>query len=162
MATIKVGLEKEALVDDSDYAELARHRWRYNKSKLSDDLGYAYTSIRGKPVLMHRMIMKPPLGFVVDHVNRNGLDNRRQNLRTCSRAENLRNRKTAKSNKCGLKGVYLEEFNRHGNRCSKPWRAQIKVDGTRHNLGSHETKELAYQAYCRAAKLLHGDFHRLT
>lgn len=102
---------------------------------------------------LHRLMVACPEGLFVDHINGNGLDNRRSNLRICTHAENMRNRKTHSNNKSGYKGVY---FDKDGSR----WRAQIRAEGKKHSLGSFDTPEKAYEAYLSASKELHGEFAR--
>ena len=70
-----------AYVDTEDAPELKRHHWKLNKQ------GYAYSGT----VLMHRYVMEPPEGLVVDHIKWNRLDNRKEMLRVCTQAENARN-----------------------------------------------------------------------
>lgn len=72
-------------VDDNDFDWLNSYRW-------SVTLWYAATTIGGRSVYMHRLIMDPPEGLVVDHRNGDGLDDRRSNLRIVTRSENSRNR----------------------------------------------------------------------
>ena len=103
----------------------------------------------GRCAQLSRSIMNAPEGMVVDHINGNRLDNRRKNLRICSQAENLRNRKRNKNCSSGFKGVYARR-----NRCQ----ARITARGKCHYLGSFKTPEAAHEAYCKAARSLHGDF----
>src|SRR3546814_3106867 len=100
-------------------------------------------------LMMHRLIMNAPRGVEVDHINGNGLDNRRENLRLASTSQNQMNRKRTRS-ACGFKGV---TFNKG---CGK-WQAQIKRAGKNIYLGLHETPERASAAYKGAAKILFGD-----
>lgn len=95
-----------------------------------------------------RVIAAAPNGIVVDHINRDPLDNRRPNLRLCTIAENSRNRRRP-AGALGVKGV-----TRH----RKKFRAQIKVDRKTIVLGSFETVAAAHEAYCAAAVRLHGEF----
>jgi hypothetical protein len=74
-----------AYVDAADYEAISRYNWRLVSG------GYAGRYERGKYVLMHRQIMKPPKGKVVDHIHGNRMDNTRANLRLCTPAENSRN-----------------------------------------------------------------------
>lgn len=157
MATVKVGISHVAQVDDADLALVAAHRWRV-VAAANSDIRYAITTIEGHHTLMHRLIAGAARGEIVDHANRDGLDNRRQNLRRCTAAENLRNRKTHRSNRSGLKGVYFEG---RGQRV-KRWRAQIVCGGEKRTLGIFETKEAAHAAYCAAAQKLHGQFARVA
>jgi len=86
-------------------------------------------------------------------VNRNGLDNRRANLRLATRSENLRNRAVHCNNTSGYRGVRWKPARRK-------WVANITLNGQQHHLGYHATPEAAHQAYCAAARELHGEFAR--
>lgn len=132
-----------ALVDDTDYAALARYRWR-----LRDD-GYAGrgTYVGGRDgkrvtILMHRQVLglahgDPREG---DHRNRNRVDNRRSNLRIVTRAQGAQNRSAYERKKSPrLRGV---SFHRQ----SGKWYARCTVDGVRHSLGLHVSPELAAAA----------------
>jgi hypothetical protein len=147
MAQIPLANGGCATVDDADLPIVSSFAWRGQTSPSG-----IYV-VSGDGLLMHRLILNAPDGVMVDHINGNPSDNRRENLRLCTHAENMRNRKIAKHNKCGLKGVYQDTR-------KKKWRAEIVVDGKRFTLGSHATKELAHAAYCAAAKSLHGQFAR--
>jgi len=129
-----------------------------NDAHLLDDCwvdvypsGYRAVKCRrdGKKVLASRLLMNPQNGMVVDHINGDTLDNRRSNLRVCTQAQNLRNRKMSKCSSSGFKGVYAT---------GERWRARITSKGDRFYLGSFDNPEAAHEAYCRAAKILHGDF----
>src|SRR5262249_48906124 len=113
-------------VDDSDYEALDRFAWRV------DVHGYANRSVkrRGKShvMFMHREIINAREGQSVDHINHNKLDNRRANLRVCTKAENQRNQLKHRDGKSPYKGVYLEP--RTGR-----WAAQIWVGGRNRGLG---------------------------
>lgn len=99
--------------------------------------------------------MPVPKGMVTDHINGNKLDNRRENLRVCTQQENSRNRKIAKHNKCGFKGVIWDDGR-------KKWRAQLRHGGKTINAGRYETKELAAMAYNQRAATLFGIFAKLN
>jgi len=96
---------------------------------------------------MHRAIVKPPRGYVVDHVNGDGLDNRRENLRVCTLSENAQNRTFR--NACGFHGV-----RRHGSR----WQARLLGK----SLGMFESAEDAARAWDAAAKQEFREFARLN
>ena len=141
-----------AKIDECDLALVLAHKWYIDK------YGYAFTSLSRKAgtkrnIGMHRMIMNAPPGVEVDHVNREGLDNRRANLRLCTHMENMRNRRVRYNNRCGLKGVtpYKGRF-----------LAQIGCDGKNHKLGVFYTPEAAHEAYRRAAISMHGEFARIS
>lgn len=137
--------DQVALVDDSDFALISQHEWR------RDALGYAVARIGRALVSMHRLITGAESGQVVDHANHNTLDNRRSNLRVCTHAENMRNRKMAVTNKCGVKGVYWCASRRK-------FRAEIKAHGKKHFLGDFNDINEAGKAYAAAANRLHGEF----
>lgn len=89
-----------AIVDDDDYEYLIKYNWTAITSRKTL---YAIRSLDGKR--MHRIIMKSPDNLQVDHINGNGLDNRKCNLRNCTPSINQRNRGVNKNNKCGIKGA---------------------------------------------------------
>ncbi len=104
-----------------------------------------------KCFLMHRWVMGfPPSGVDVDHINGNGLDNRRCNLRLATRSQNLANAAIPRHNSSGYKGV---SATRNGK-----WLARIRKDRVQRNLGIFDTPEEAHAAYCEAAVSLYGEF----
>jgi len=141
-----------AVVDDDDFESLSKHRWYFQA-------GYAKRGkkvegrVNAKVVPMHREIlgMLPGDERVVDHIDGDGLNNRRSNLRICTVHENNRNRRLPRINKCGYKGVRKSSN-------GKWWYAQIGAFGKVIHLGQFNTPEEAHQAYCRAADELHGQF----
>jgi hypothetical protein len=160
MIQIELTQGKQSLVDDCD-SDLDELNWRAYKDR---NTFYAVRDIK-KPdgkwtsQKMHRVILERKLGRplvkgeLCDHINGNGLDNRRSNLRAATKAENGRNRGVQRNSKSGLKCVYFEK------RRSK-WRASIKVDGKRKHLGYFDTPEGASLAYQAAAKRYYGEFAR--
>lgn len=102
----------------------------------------------GKMEYLHRMIMDAPSGMVVDHINGNTLDNRRENLRLCLSKENVRYQ-------CPKRGKYKGVFQHKG---SSLWSAQIKKDGTRYSSCGFATAEDAAEEYNRLALLHFGEF----
>jgi hypothetical protein len=98
MKEIKLTTGQTALVDDEDFEEVNKYKW-YAKKNANGTL-YAITEIwhgrksvpRKTRIRMHRLIMKPADNMKVDHKNHNGLDNRKDNLRVCTTAENTRNK----------------------------------------------------------------------
>lgn len=100
---------------------------------------------------MHRVIMDAAPDALVDHINGNGLDNRRCNLRFATRTENQCNRRLTKTNASGYKGVRLH-------RQSGKWSARIRLDGRVVSLGYFCAAEEAAHAYDRAAIELFGEF----
>jgi hypothetical protein len=143
-----------AIVDPGDYESLTRHKWRLCKTK-GKNVVYAERGVRragGKysRVLMHRELVQPPDGYVIDHVNGDGLDNRRANLRPATVAQNAWN--AGKRNpRSGYKGVCLAKD-------KGLWRAAIVCNGQRKHLGYFRDKRDAAKAYDRAARKYHGSF----
>lgn len=101
---------------------------------------------------LHTFLTGWPL---VDHINGDGLDNRRGNLRPATDAGNRRNARLRTDNTSGFKGVYWYKSR-------EKWRAKIYVDGQGKCLGYHATPEEAARAYDAAARELHGEFARLN
>lgn len=143
-----------ALVDDVDYDRVMTLRWCVVPMVHCGKV-YAQASQgrRHSNIYLHRFLTNAPQGLQVDHVNGNGLDCRRENLRLCTVFENHWNRTKTKRNTSGYKGVA---------RNREKWVAVIKKFGKSYHLGRFETPELAYDAYCKAAITLHGEFARLT
>jgi hypothetical protein len=108
--------------------------------------------VRSRAGMLHRLLLGVPGGTIVDHANGNGLDNRRPNLRVCTHAENMRNRRPT-TNASGFKGVAVRPAGR-------PYQAHIRCDGRRYWLGRFDSPEGAHRAYCDAATRLHGEFAR--
>jgi len=101
---------------------------------------------------MHNLIIEVPPGMFIDHINHNGLDNRKANLRPATRTQNIWHRKKFKRHsRSRYKGVdWVKE--------QKKWRARIRVNGKRIYLGSFDNEISAAKAYDRAAKKHHGQF----
>lgn len=147
MAEIALKGGKIALVDDEDYATVAKWSWRCRDKK--DGHFYAVATIAKKPIYMHRFLMSPAFGQPVDHANGDGLDNRRANLRVCTTAQNQQNRRAIRSS-TGFKGVTLHP--------SGKFQAQIKVSGRCRYLGLHATAAAAAARYDQEARALFGTF----
>lgn len=105
------------------------------------------TNAKREKAFLHRLVMNAPKGYLVDHINRNILDNRKVNLRLATPAGNSRNRKPRGN--AVYKGI-RKTFNK--------WSATILVDGKSKFLGNFHTPELAAQAYNDAAILYYGEF----
>ena len=158
--TIPLTKGYSATVDSID-ADLLSSNWRVLLSACTyarAHFDYDPKTQKTKNKLMHRLILERVLnrplvtGEFVDHINGDGLDNRRSNLRLATKADNCRNAKLRKDNKAGLKGVSLDNGR---------WRARIRVNTKEIYLGSYSTKEAAHEAYKVAAKLYFGEFARV-
>lgn len=141
-----------AVVDDSDFERVAEHRWYANRSR-STQYAYRWDKTARKWESMHRFI----LGVTgstqqVDHANRNGLDNRRENLRLCSASQNQQNRAKFKSGD-GMTSRY-----KGVSRCRNRWQSVIKVNAKIVRLGMFKTQVEAAIAYDHAAMRHFGEF----
>ena len=121
--------------------------------RVEDDLRYVEFKLRGKTALLHRHLLGAGAGEFVDHINGDGFDNRRENLRLCIHTENMQNRRIHRNNRSGFKGVYFDV--RRGT-----YRAQVQAFNRRYCLGPFDTAEVAYEAYVEKAKQLHGAYFR--
>lgn len=139
--------QEQCLVDPQDADLVARHFWRL--SKPGTRWRYAVTTIRGKRVPMHRMILGVLPGILIDHINGDTLDNRRANLRVISNAANIQNQHRSRG-KSQFQGVAYQADR------IKPWRAQIMRDYKRVNLGNYATEIEAAAAYDVAAVRMFG------
>lgn len=148
---------KVAIVDDDMYEYLNQWKWHVNKQ------GNTYYVIRNKCTLlkkrvyesMHRLIMKPDKGFVIDHLDGNGLNNQRNNLRICTVSQNSMNRNKTVKNKSGFKGVIWWERN-------STWKAEIRHNKKKIYLGYYKNIIDAARAYNEAALKYHGEFANLN
>jgi len=146
----------EAIIDASDVPLVEGWNWYadvfgntvYGKNRSRN-------GIKNITILIHRVIMGDPDGFQIDHIDGDGLNNRRSNLRFATHAENLRNRKMAKNNTSGFKGVYWDL-------ARKKWRARITFDGKIYYLGRYQEIDTAHSAYVAASEKLHGKFGRVA
>jgi hypothetical protein len=142
---------KHALVDDSDFETLNQWQWRAQRARAGSNKFYAVRSgptNNGKRsvVWMHVQIMEAQLkdGQRPDHVDGNGLNNQRHNLRPSTHRQNCQNKRTSGCNKSGYKGVSWKKRN-------NKWCAQIKSDGKVLHLGLFASPVDAARAYDAAA-----------
>ncbi len=146
--------DKFAIVDADDYERLSKYKWH----ALQDSNNYYARKRRGHGmVLMHRLLLNAPRGLVVDHINHNGLDNRKSNLRLCTVAENNQNsRPCTRPNKWSkYKGVTFDK-----NR--KLFMAAIIHNKKRYFLGRFDSETDAAKAYDKKASELFGEFAYLN
>lgn len=143
----------DCLFDDQDAPQITPFKW-YSRPSTDGRRIYAVTSIAGKTVYMHRLIL--PTTNDVDHVNRDGLDNRRENLRGATRSQNMANG-GSKGGSSRYKGVALMRRVK-GDR----WGAWIMVNRQNRYLGTFLTEEDAARAYDDAAYEAWGDYAHLN
>lgn len=136
------------VVDDKDFSKFAIFRWYAEKHSHGH---YARRrNEKKKLVYLHRIIMNANRNQIVDHKNRNTLDNRKSNLRFCSPSQSSQNKKqTGGSSK--YKGVSWDKFNRK-------WKAQIQKNDKNFNIGRYTSEKKAALEYDKKAKELFGEF----
>jgi hypothetical protein len=141
-----------ALVDECDLPLVTPYAWTATQNKKST---YAMrqdrTGTRGRRrnILLHRQIMSPDAGLVVDHINGDGLDNRRANLRVCTQKQNQQNVRRGLANSSGAKGVGVRKSG---------FTAKIKVEKKNIWLGTYRSLDEAARAYDIAALAYFGAF----
>jgi hypothetical protein len=143
-----------AIVDADDYPRLSRHKWYAVKGSKTFYAVRGIVDGHGKRLQfkMHREVLKVPDNMLVDHVNRNGLDNRKANLRPATHTQNMCNRgRSARKRGSKYKGV-------HWNKSMKKWRVRIGVNRTRLRIGEFSNEIEAAKAYDRAARKHHKEF----
>jgi hypothetical protein len=144
-----------ATVDAIDAARVLSKKWRAHR-KVNTVYARANTSRKDgkrRVILLHRFILDATNGVFVDHIDGDGLNNRRDNLRLVTHAQNSTNRRRGINNTSGFKGVYLHKL-------SGRWRGRIFVSGKAICLGYHDTPEAAHEAYKAASIKLHGAYGR--
>jgi hypothetical protein len=137
------------MVDDEDYDFLNQHYWQVDKFK---SVG-CHTKVDGKRknILIHRLIMKPPKGVEIDHIDGNRLNNQKSNLRFATSSQNKINRGARKDCKSGYKGV---SWHKQRN-C---WTSRLMIDGKYQHLGLFKDKHKAAQVYNDNALKHYGEY----
>ncbi len=122
-----------AMVDDEDYDSLSKYKWSVSTlSWCCPNVRYARRFVGRKSIFMHRQIIGALTGQETDHINRDGLDNRRSNLRIVTRSQNGFNRGMQSNNTSGETGIVWHRRN-------KKWQAQAMIDRKMHYLGQFES-----------------------
>lgn len=164
MGTVAVPLTrgKIALIDEADADEIGRHKW----SAFNNGINRQWYAVRGeganpyRSVRMHRQLLGFPAG-PIDHVNGDGLDNRRCNLRACTITQN--NANAIKRRRGGIatsrfKGVRWSTAGRY--RAGGVWTARLHAHGVEHHLGCFASEVDAALEYDLAARAIFGRFAR--
>lgn len=141
---------KVALVDDEDFERVNQYKWHAFKNGRNE---YAKTCMN---LQMHRLILGiTDSKILVDHIDHDGLDNRRSNLRICTKAQNRFNSLPNRATSSQYKGVsWCNEY--------KNWRSMMDFQGKRINLGRFKSEIEAAKAYDAKAKELFGEFAYLN
>jgi len=152
MKEIELTKGQVTLVDDDDYEKFGHLKWHALKSRGNRFRAARSVCNKGKKrtLLLHREIIGAEPGDVVDHINRNPLDNRRSNLRIASHTKNLLNRPNQPNNKSGFKGVYWSSRDRL-------WMVDARAGEARISRG-FKTAADAARAYDDWVTVHHGEF----
>lgn len=140
-------------ISTEDFERVLSNKNRWNVSKMgrrNKTYIYVYTRFGEKKIGLHRFIMNPPDGMVVDHIDGNTLNNLRTNLRICTHSQNLKNAAVRSTNRTGFKGVSSTP-NPNGK-----YRAWFNGE----YIGCFSTPKLAHEAWVRIARVQHGEFFR--
>ena len=151
-------------IDDEDYEKLSKYKWYISKGRntfyVHRDIHIR--SIKGKTskkvMSIHRQIMRLDFGdkLVVDHINGDGLDNRKENLRVCTNIQNCQNRVNNRENCTSeYKGVYWDKSR-------SLWASEIKVNTKKTYLGRFKNENDAALAYNIAAIKYFGEYAKLN
>ncbi|MDD5061650.1 MAG: HNH endonuclease [Candidatus Marinimicrobia bacterium] len=137
-------INTKIILDSKDQYLLKEHSWFNCRGRIR-------IKIKNKQFFLHHLILPPKEGFVIDHINRNRLDNRRCNLRYVTHSQSQMNRSKQKNNTSGFRGVY---WNKH----AKKWVSIIGIKGKLIHLGYYINIEEAAKAYKNKAMELFGEY----
>lgn len=136
-----------ALVSDEDYESVSTCKWFVNNV---GGLSYAVTYKNNSGILMHRFILNPHSSAIIDHKDRNPLNNQRDNLRLCTQSQNQKNRKPNINSSSAFKGITKTQQGK--------WRVRVTIDGVRTNFGTFSDEIEAVKMYDRVAKKYYGEY----
>lgn len=151
MKTIGLTQGQFTLVDDEDFEWLNQWKWYAQKSS---NTCYAIRGV-GVATLMHRIILKAERNQIIDHINGDGLDNQKSNIRLCNHLQNNANRRKIKNCSSIFKGVCWSKS------CNK-WVASIACNQKKHHLGCFNSEIDAAKSYDDKALQLYGEFARIN
>lgn len=147
----KKGYGKYAIIDADDFDLVSQHKWHINEERGSVE---SCNSKNKQNIKIHRLIMEHHFGdsnLIIDHIDRDPLNNRKSNLRFCTYQENTFNKSKQKNCKSGVRGVYWDKSR-------SKWAAQIQINLKIIPLGRFEKFEDAVKARKEAEKKYYGDF----
>lgn len=158
MKTIQLTKGARAIVDNEDYDYLSQFHWHLHNQGYATRSHVYYRDGKkvNSKIYMHRDITTVQQGYDIDHVNHNKLDNRRCNLRICTRSQNMLNskkHKDAMSSK--FKGIYYEKRRKH-------FVVRIRLNGRTEYIGSFQSETVAALAYNQAVQTYHQEFALLN
>jgi len=148
----KVYGEVNYFIDDDDFEKISKYNWCLSYDKKLDGF---YVRSTCKNIKIHRLITDCPSDKVVDHINHNTLDNRKENLRICTRSENLRNCKKYKNG-------YVSKYKGLNLLPSGNFQVRIQYNKKPLWLGTYKTEKEAAEIYNKKALELFGEFANLN
>lgn len=139
---------RSIIFDDDDYQKIKDYKWHIVKIGFCF---YAESCIGVKRIRMHRLITNAEIGQIIDHIDHDGLNNSKSNLRVVSKSQNSMNQRKRINNKSGFRGVYIhKQINK--------FHAQIKTNGKRVSLGLFDKAVDAAIAYNKAAVMYYKEY----
>lgn len=148
MKELNLSQNKVALIDNEDYERVSKIKWHFEH-------GYARHKGKHGSLYLHRVILGVDKGNEIDHINGNTLDNRKENLRICSRTENCRNMRAHKDS------IYSKYKGVSYNKTLGYWTADIRIGNKKIKKYAKSEKE-AIIIYNNLARIYHGEFARLN
>lgn len=156
MKIITLTQSKSTVVDDEDFDELSKYKWYAIRNGRTFYAGRKINTEKGRRILfMHNCILSTTKETTVDHVDCDGLNNQKSNLRLAVGGQNNMNRRTPRNNTSGFKGVSFRKD-------IKRWAARIRIEKVDLHLGFYDTPQEAHSAYQEAATQHHGSFARFS
>ena len=152
MKYISLTQNKKAIVDDEDYERINTLKWYFHRGRAVRKPPKVNGKTKGF-IWMHREVLHATEGQIVDHINNDSLDNRKENLRFVTRSENQWNQKLGKRNTSGYKNI-------HWNKRKKVWRLNFTKNGRLFCFGHYKNIEDAIKGRNEYALKLHGGFNR--
>lgn len=152
MKKIQLTKNKVALVDDDMFEYLNQWKWFYSSNGYAirhKHIRVAKNKYKSKIIRMHVLVNETLDGLVTDHINRDKLDNRKENLRSVTKSINAVNSKLNSKNKSGVKGVYFDSI-------TNKWRAEIKKNYKKYTLGRYRLLKDALEARKCAEQIYYG------
>lgn len=153
MKKLPLSQGKFALVDDQDYRNLSKWKWTFQPPCYAKRVVFFGRNQKpqSKSILLHRVIMNPQKGTVVDHIDGNGLNNQRSNLRIATHAQNHQNTGIMSTNTSGYKNIsWSKQHNK--------WRVRFMANKKEIHIGRFDRIGDAVKAYNKAVSKYHGEF----
>lgn len=154
MNKLKLTQGKYAILDKEDYENLKKFKWHYGeygKTGYAKRLIWDKKNKKSKIVRMHHFVLPLRKGYMVDHINGNGIDNRRNNLRLVTKSQNMMNSGVRKNSTTKVTGVSWHKQ-------IKRWRAYISINKKQISLGTYLSLEEAIKARLNGENKFHKTF----